>query len=387
MKILLNDLLSFLCKLIFSISSLSPILALTSDSNYGFNSQKPKEKETYRFSVINLRLGFITYYILTSTFNICDKKCDKIFKCFCFCFSNFMFVYKINLESCQWNRDKDAVSSYNLSHQQINCELKNELYFQTNTQRKRMMARNFNDNQYPYQLEFLLYLINNEQERKNVATVKIGLYAAAMFVILPESFSIISKINSNIFYYILIFLLIYYLLNIVISLFQFIQVSYFYKSSFKDLREAKNQNEQLLLNYYYDWQSQQFSAQQAVVKVNVVQHYFICILVLLVILTASSFFSKTENNEVLLTSDIYLNEVYTINFDELINPFSKDSLQYIKLHTYIVQSKPNYIVVFCNENDNLKVLYEFEKYEKEVRIIVLNDSEQNIGKIKIGIGD
>lgn len=385
---LLNDLSSFLWKLFFSVCSLSPIFAFTKDSSYGFNSDKPTENEIFRFSLINLRLGFVTYYFFTGKFKICDKKTGGDWQSFSMpkiTRIDTQLFAKITLENCQWNNDNNktdydkVLSGKFIEEKQIERLTRySKLYIDELKEKK--------DEVNVEHKEFLCYLIDNERQRKNTATVKTSIYVTVLLVIIPLTWNFATYLTFNDNILVRIVLLLYFVI-IGIMIFQSIKISSILRSTFGDLREATDSEDQLLYNYYYDWQSEKFSAQQAVGKVKVIEEYFMCTIVLLLAIMTFSLFPKTASREVLNVYDAFVNEVYTIDIDELEDPFSEGSIQYINLHSIIIQSKPECIMIFCNESDYFWVMEEFEKYDQEVRLIVLNDLEQQAGRMKIGIGD
>lgn len=255
-------------KILFKIWSLSPLMAVTDDSKFG--TIEYPEFGKIRFSLINLMLGNNKLYFITFS-NNCGKFAFKIF-------------FKLNLE---------AFSNFNLEESELNEKVENY--------EKHILSIK-SQNQRICEKEFILYHINNQEKRMDISFDKINTYLnnfAAIPTILLALVSIIATINQDMISNYLktltitesvtISLIIYSIVNLILLIFKALKVKAYNKSSFGDLKIAKNKEIKLISSYYYDWQQIKRKADLAVSYVLNIQFwlkafsFFILMLTLIII--------------------------------------------------------------------------------------------------------
>jgi len=222
-----------------SLWSFSPFFAVTVDENYGTFPQRSIKDVHWRISLINLMLGTKTIYFLTY-FKGHDNTNRNGWKLF----------YTLSLEDCLEKQDiTEKAEEYTTFIRAISPTSKNE--------------------EFECQKDFLCYKIQSEQQRCDNAYNKMSYYLGVVLVIIPllvPKFKLsLLPANSDMknVGIALIVLLIYCLLNWILYSFAFVRVRGFSRSSFRELKlhnSSISAMEQLLTNYYFDWQNIQNEA-------------------------------------------------------------------------------------------------------------------------------
>ncbi len=219
--------------LIYRILSITPFISVTTDSGFGGTFKKNHSFDDIRFSLIKIPLGASKVHILTYTTK------------------GFKFIHRLMLKDLKYGKTiKDNI--------RVLCIL----------EENRLEAIEENN---PNHLEvfqkdkdFLLYLIENEKERRATAHTKVDIYFASYFVVIPIIFSLLSiktdvqSIDNTrkilIFGYCLLF---YYILNIGLFLFETIKVGGIEKFKFSDFKNDERTFRENLA-YYFDWQNEKY---------------------------------------------------------------------------------------------------------------------------------
>jgi hypothetical protein len=105
--------------------------------------------------------------------------------------------------------------------------------------------------------EFICYLIDNEKDRIKKSIDKINAYTLIILSVIPITLAFLSMnlINSlSLIKKILLLFISYCIINIAIFIFDTIRVRSISLSTFSDLKNSDLKINQLLWNYYFDWQ-------------------------------------------------------------------------------------------------------------------------------------
>lgn len=350
-------------KFLLYIWSLSPLFSLTYDKNYVTNENG--ETKNLRFSFLSIMLGVLTYHFFTIT-----KICDKL---------NFKFVHKITMEGCQ---------NAGVPPEDLDLKKKSDDFVE------HLAAISESDKD--IEKEFINYLLNNEVHRIDTAFNKMNFYTGIILVFIPLLFSGLSALNikssildSSPIAYFLLTILFYSLLNWLMYTIQYMQVSGREKSAFKKIKKPDNnwtRCNQLLRNYYFDWQTMR---NEAIYRVSFVANterwvrwsigIFIMVIVSVIAGNALSELSVAE-----LKSEPPL-LVYTMQMDQLKEPFSQDSLTLSEIHVAVKKCIPQKIVAVTNGNSLTMdfIKSEFDQYEETVQVVFYNDTTLATNELKI----
>ena len=324
-------------RILYRIWSLLPILSVTRDDNFGYN--KLGNSEGLRFSILNLMLGHTIYYFLTL------RHTDGGWK--------FRVKEKLLLTESQWHSDMEG-TSVQFQDKDVHIKALSKTYICEHKADPEddLMA----------QKEFLLYLQNNNSQRKSLSYEKMNYYTTLVLVFLPliptffeHTFSETIKCIPpfSILYWILFGFLMYMLINWGILVLQFMAVSGIEKSAFKDLKdppEGRCQQEQLLYSYYFDWQEERFETNLRVAYVGTTEVFIKAAIILIAALMllpriAEFVYHPPRTNETKEAAHIC-----SINTSQLKDPFSEDSIALSELHTQICKSRPLKILVFASSH-------------------------------------
>lgn len=189
-------------------------------------------------------------------------------------------------------------------------------------------VRNYSDhivtkesNEVEIEIDFLKYKINEEENRKNIASGKINNYTAIVLVLIPLIFASGLKLVldlKNVSLIILVIAILYSIINMIIFILDFYKVKSFLRSSFGDLKKSQNHLNKLAESYYHDWYSIKSESCLFVTYVRNVERYmkitmiFIIIFILLTNINVSNQFSLTPK----VTSYQQNNYTYDINISK-----------------------------------------------------------------------
>lgn len=371
-------------KIIKKLWSLSPILALTDDKNYGYNNAN--KSDSCRFSIINFRCGRITHYLCS--WNIHDNQ---------ICFE---LHHKLDLYECQWENDRiPGASECNDGNpnQDMNKQKMSEFEKLSSDQMKHIDS--ISSENIDMEKEFITYLINNEKARNQIAMEKMAFYTAIILVILPLfcgiTYNMINTyLNTSPSWFFAIFVGLIILLglaltNLTLLTLQFMSVSSVASSTFSSLKKpqhGRTRKKQLIYNYYYDWRSRHDFAQMQIAAVKETELFLKTVLLLAFItfLFASLFNLLPHAESQALTLDTGIS--YTVCIDNLNSPFSEDSVLLAKLHAEIKQFPPQYIIVLLPSNDSSNIHTHFCEYVDYIPIYYLVDKTLENNEFKIGFG-
>lgn len=225
-----------LLKYLRMLWSYAPLIAITVDEQYGTYSTN-LSNAILRFSLINLILGPHTFYLLTYSKGHKDQAAN-----------GFQFWYHLTLEKC-------------LNMEEETLEKKTNIYL---SEHLKSLEASTKREQEDCEKECLCYHIQSEQQRCDISYNKMSYYLGIVLVVIPlilPRFKI-SLLPSNgylrlagLFF---LFALGYSLLNLVLFSIRFVKVAGIQKSRFSELKcheSDRTATQQLLSNYYFDWQS------------------------------------------------------------------------------------------------------------------------------------
>lgn len=269
----------FLCK----FWSILPIMALTRDLNYGYN-ELGLEKGL-RFSLINLVWGSKTFYIISWV-----RPEERI---------HFSFLQSLLLDEYQWKIEHPDI---NFADKNTHFETITEEYVNQHVKELREGNSGEGAEDLALEQEFLLYLHQANERRVDISLNKMNYYTAVILVVVPLLFASIIKVFdymttlSAIFsavVAILLALLTYMLCNWGLLAVEYMSVSGVERSQFNKLKnpevEGRTRKDQLLYNYYFDWQNARFNANLRVEYVRNTEKFVkwsigLCVLVSVILL-------------------------------------------------------------------------------------------------------
>lgn len=330
--------------LLLKIYSYSPFIAVTDDNNFGTNEGKcnysENQKPSYRFSVINFNLGNQIFYLFT--YNFYEK--------------SFKLYHRIKLEEC--NKLKDKCNNEKIKD-------KTEKFFSEH-------LSIITDRDIDIEKEFIIYRINNENERIEISNNKMNLYTTIILALIPiiiAFYDINRFVQYNLFEKVLSILLFFTLLNITVYIFNIMKVRGIEMSNFKDLKCSEEKSKKLLGNYYFDWQMLRDKAVIWVSYVKNIECWITYSLVLFVVLTISLNISTTIGKTSLTT--VKDNHIYSIDISNLDNPYSNESIELNKIHLHIKEGQVDQLLIITNNADNKYANHlknQFSIYEPKIKI-------------------
>ena len=249
------------------ILSHTPTLSLSDDDLFAdLKWERILEKKVhYRFSIFNIMLGDIIVYLLTYDFN---KK-------------RFKFIYTLELEK---------IDRFSLLDEKAN-EL--ELKYREHVSSLRVEDKEV-------EKESLRYHIQNEEKRIDVSMNKLNIYTT-IFLAMPTLLLAIIDVDDLFklpyFNIVGVLFICYFLINIFAYIFQGIKVGEINKSKFSDLKSNDKKANELLVQYYYDWQQLKYKADLHVLFIKNLQGWIIAFLILTISIIIVNKIPKIEKNE------------------------------------------------------------------------------------------
>ena len=348
MKKLMNKILS----MVLALWSYSVILAFTDDVNFGtieYTDSFRNDIREPRFSLINIMMGSKIVYLFTV-----DIKRKKV-----------SLFYSLSLES-------------------IFVLKENEMAEITERYSQHLNERNNEDIE--IERESLCYRIDNEEKRIDKSSEKINLYATIILTVLPLLLAIIDLkkfLYFNIAEKVVLFIMIYAVMNAIMYIFQSIKIQKIEKSAFSKLRTSVEHNKEINKQYQYDWQYLRKNADLAVSYVKNLQIWIAgaigCVIIIVVINLGGNYIGQREEAGLSRRG-----EIATIILDELENPYSESSINLTQINIHIQQRTTRSIAIIVNEEENTRELIdELQTTYGELDIKVYRDNtlEKNILKI------
>lgn len=343
--------LNIIIKYIMFLISYSPIFCLSDDKNFGSNEDGIKDFiNRIRFSLFSLNLGAYKCYFISIKNN-----------------SGFRFIHVINLEDTYIidATERNRLESLQENYLSLAVDLNNDK-------------------------EFLVYLLENESQRKNMAFNKINMYSAIILAVIPLIlifFKSETLLKVSIAVKILTFILIYIILNIIFLILQFNKVKGKLRETYKDLKDSENKERTLIKAYYLDWQHIKKEADSVVSFVKNIDKYVRGVLTL-TILIASFNYVNDICNSYLPPKDV--NSIIEINIDNLEKKQSEEVKKINKLNEQIVDKHIVKVIILYNnnellENKSFKSIHNYfliYRNENEIKL-VKEDSENKDNKIKV----
>lgn len=363
--------------LILFLWSFSPILAVTNDSNFGTVDCKDKlsdYSENLRISLINLMLGNNIIYFATIQFS--TKKGSIISKQ---TLENFKIFELLSL---------DTMQQFNVSATEMEKKSSNYLQYINGVGTKidsKINQKKIRNSDLEIEKNFIIYKIQNEENRIQRSETKVNFYAAICLVLVPI---FVTTVNFHRLSYlsiidiVLCFGCVYSLLNLTLHALHSMKVRGIEKSSFKDFKTCSSHKDQEILNYYKDWQYLRLKADLYVSYVTNIQSWMIFAFIFTIAL--SVWFSISEPNQICTKQSIETNTISSINIEEIDMDCSKSSDEWSKLDLAI---KDNSIscIYFISSNKSVSSILEekIASFPCNIRIVYLYDEtlEGNIYKI------
>ena len=216
-----------------------PILSFTKDSNFGelsidFSSPVRPQTREWRISILQIMLGAYKLHIL-SVYRTVDPS--------------------TNAASLHW----DWIRLLSLKELCDNSDHIQQIY---TTYYNRLKNPSIKNERLEAEKESLSYHIENENSRVEASDNKMNIYATVVLTLLPIILSIsfdtfLELYKTNLIYKIAFGLAAYIIFNIIIYLFQYLNVKGYSMSSFGDLKNESDNTltPRLVAQYYYDFQS------------------------------------------------------------------------------------------------------------------------------------
>ena len=225
--------------LILLIASWLPVFSLTEDEKYGElkidNSIAVRSQlRTWRLSLFQIMLGAYKFYILTLS-RTYDNNTNKVL------YHPKLFKL-ISLKKIFDKNDHHIEQIYN------------DYYMRLNNSK-------MTEDRLEKEKESLCYHIEVENSRLEKSDNKMNIYTTVLLTALPIllgiSFdSILLLFKTNMIYKAFFIISAYFVMNIVLYLFQYIKVGKYNMSRFSTLKEEQDENltQRLVSQYYYDYQ-------------------------------------------------------------------------------------------------------------------------------------
>lgn len=342
----LKDFLFFVINYFFLLWAHSPILALTSDSQFT-NLQFPINNKDVRLSFIALYFGEYVFYIFTLNFT--DKK--------------FRIIEKMSLSKLkQFNDDDD------------NGDFKSKL------QDFKHHILTLSTEEINIEKESLERGITDQEARINKSDMKLNIYSAIVL-------AAISVVNINVLKFftlkfsirsILSVLSIYFFANIFIIIFQNIKVKGYNSSCFCDLILSTEKKQFYLEQLYYDFHFRKIKAALFVSYICRIYDYLKVLVFLIVLIIFLSLINKNQ--------DIAINNessyLITINKENLKDTYSYDSISLSEAFLKIQKKNFSGILVLSKIDIPVYIKGKLSMFDKQ-KIYYIFDESLNDSEIKI----
>lgn len=353
--------------LILLIASWLPAFSLTKDENYGEieidNSVAVRSQlRTWRLSLFQIMFGAYKLYILTLS-RTYDDNTNKV-------------LYHPKLFK--------LISLKKIFDKSDHIEQIYDNYYM------RLNNSKMTEDRLEKEKESLCYHIEVENSRLEKSDNKMNIYTTVLLTALPIllgiSFdSILLLFKTNMIYKAFFIISAYFVMNIVLYLFQYIKVGKYNMSRFSTLKEEQDENltQRLVSQYYYDYQSLKNKANFFVSYVLNIQKWMEASLTLFII--AFSYhqiymhFSNAPKRVDTSNSIIYNMDVATLN-----DPYSKDSIQLTNIKKCVQMQDADMMIVIYNDQSDIGIIKsEFLIFDSSFEIQYVNDNQLEPDDIKI----
>ena len=350
--------------LILLIASWLPVFSLTEDEKYGElkidNSIAVRSQlRTWRLSLFQIMLGAYKFYILTLS-RTYDNNTNKVL------YHPKLFKL-ISLKKIFDKNDHHIEQIYN------------DYYMRLNNSK-------MTEDRLEKEKESLCYHIEVENSRLEKSDIYTTVLLTALPILLGISFdSILLLFKTNMIYKAFFIISAYFVMNIVLYLFQYIKVGKYNMSRFSTLKEEQDENltQRLVSQYYYDYQSLKNKANFFVSYVLNIQKWMEASLTLFII--AFSYhqiymhFSNAPKRVDTSNSIIYNMDVATLN-----DPYSKDSIQLTNIKKCVQMQDADMMIVIYNDQSDIGIIKsEFLIFDSSFEIQYVNDNQLEPDDIKI----
>lgn len=332
-------------KVIFFLLSYSPVLCISDDENFGTNEKGIEDyKKRLRISLISIYFGAYKYYLIS--FSIKDNKL------------NFNIKYRIDLFSLNQFTNNDVT--------RVTTKQRNYLEYNTKFQEDK---------------DFLIYLIGNQENRKNNSNNKINIYTTILLALIPMIIIFYNTeqfIKGNIITKALTIILFCIMANICILILQVSKVSEYRRERYADLKESDDKAKHLIMSYYLDYQHIKCEADRLVSFVKNIEIFIRGAIICTLLLTVSNYI-----NDIKLKSD---NDIKTTNIYQIdIRELEESDYDSVKVINEVNERIPNNNiekVVILYDNDKILVdksfcaiVDYFNIYRSKSGIILLKESD------------
>lgn len=326
------DILKSIGKCIMFLLSYSPILCFSRDDNFGSNEDGLTNfVDNIRFSLFSLYLGPNKYYFFTF-----KKNC------------RFKVIHKLNLENYYIIDEAEEDRLKLLQDEYLN-----------------------NAEDISYDKEFLLYLITNQNDRKNSAFNKMNIYSTIVLTLIPLIlifFKLDAFFKAPLIIKISTFVLGYMLLNIIFFIFKYMKVHGFNREEYRNLKTSNKKEKTLIKSYYLDWKNLEKEASLAVAYIKNIEEYVkgtVYLIILIAVFNCISDFNNrkllSQNNNQIIQIDIdnlEAKQIQDINYNNdelLIDKHFKFLYSYLTI--YLKEENIQLVKDNCNDNEEtIKVI-------------------------------
>lgn len=307
----MEDTMKIILKYALLILSHSPIICLSDDSNFGTNEKGVEGFKTrIRISIFSFYFGVYRYYFITY------KKGEGI-----------KLKHKLDFNSHYTFGDSEQT--------------------RVTTNQKNYLS---NATEFAIDKEFILYLIQNETNRKNKAYNKINTYTTIILAIIPLIILLFKPeifIDAKLLVKILIILLLYTLINIGLFILQSNKVGANSRSTYAKLKSSKGKEQEIIASYYFDWQHLKRESDKIVGFVKNIEGYIKAAIFVTGLIVVLNFII---NNRANYESNINIESVIQIDIDKLMDKESK-TIERINIIDKKIKSEDvgKIIILYSNE--------------------------------------
>lgn len=366
--------LNRLMQVLFYIFSLSCILCISDDSNFGtIESYNKGDWKEFRYSLLSFYLGSKKYYFLT----IKKESYGISIKC-----AHKMYLNELN--------NIENIDKY---EEQLEQTLDN--YKRYVSENYRDISGILNEDKVDSDKEFILYKISQHQRRKDISNNKVNIYNAIMIAMLPIIITFLGSdyLNSINFYMKAIWIIIlYFIFNILCLVFDFSRVTITSRSKFSDIKFSNSKKLASLYNLYYEFQAIQKEADLNVSYVKNMDFYIKNIFFMLILIVILTFMGVDNQSTTVLDrdKDINYNKLIYLDLNELAKGKEEalNTVQYI--NNDIINSENLKINIFYKDRSTLdneifiNLKNQMYIFNKEIDFILIEDKDiDNINDIKI----
>lgn len=344
---LIKDFWYFLINYIFLIWAHSPIIPLTSDTNFP-NLHFPEENKNIRLSLFSFYFGEYAFYFMSWSFS------EK----------NFRLLKKLSLSSLEaFNTDDNSPE-----FKQKISDFRNHI-------------SSLNSADLCIEKEAFCRKIENDNARINKSDIKLNIYSAIVLAIISIinfktfiSFSFDFSIKN-----ILILLNIYFFINICAIIIQNIKVKGFLTSKIKDLETAQQKDKFYLEQLYYD---SYFVSEKAQLFVSYICRIYDYVQILIIIMVFIFSIELINKSSVQYSKSSTEATVITINAENLLDIYSKDNIAFSELLLELQRNHYSRILILSKNEVPYEIQQKISLFDKQI-IYYIIDNNLSESEIKI----